>query len=519
MNAFLQTWQRPAIAVLAAFTLPAAADSFQLISQPNAGLNAPAGGGGDSSSAILSADGRYVLFASIADNLVVISNPGPASGLQPHWLNVFLRDRTNVATTLVSVNTAGNGGGDGNSLPAGLSTNNRYVLFESAAGNLVANDTNSVGDVFVRDLVGGVTERVSVSTNGGCGNRESRSPVMTPDGRYVAFVSEATNLVAGDTNGIADVFVRDRQAGTTTLVSVGAKSTGSYLLPSGSESPEITPDGHYVAFYSTATNLAPGVSTAGEIYVRDLVADSTVCASTSARTICQLLTGTTNAVSFNHTISADGRFVAFETSTNALTPSHGRGIIFRYDLLTDLIDIVHANAHVPAAPYQDIHNLDMTSDGQFIVFIANVGSAAGTNTAVYLWDEWTETTTLVSGNLSNALPPNALCDWPRVDASGRYVAFLCNATNLVTNSLVGDFHLYIRDTQSGVTRLINAGTNGAGTGVNPSTPPALSADGRLVAFECPDGNLIADDRNRADDVFVRDLVADTTELISSHHPC
>ena len=147
-------------------------------------------------------------------------------------MNVFLRDRTNATTTLVSVNLTGTNGGNGDSLPAGLSTDGRYVLFESSASDLVADDTNGVSDVFVRDMVTGTTMPVSVSTDGDLGNGASRSAVMTPDGRYVAFVSAANNLVPDDTNGIADVFLRDLQLGTTLLVSAGA-SRGSVAVANG----------------------------------------------------------------------------------------------------------------------------------------------------------------------------------------------------------------------------------------------------------------------------------------------
>ena len=144
-------------------------------------------------------------------------------------LNVFLRDRASNTTTLVSVNLTGTGGGNGDSLPFGISTNGQFALFESAASDLVANDTNNAQDIFVRDLVNGTTTLVSVNTSGSSGNGESRDPVMTPDGRYVAFASAANDLVAGDNNGIPDIFVRDLQSNTTTLVSVGATSTSSLL--------------------------------------------------------------------------------------------------------------------------------------------------------------------------------------------------------------------------------------------------------------------------------------------------
>ncbi len=125
--------------------------------------------------------------------------------------------------SLVSVNSTGTGGGNGDSLPVDLSTNGRYAVFESSASDLVPGDTNGATDVFVRDLAAGATLLVSVSTNGGVGNGASRTSAMTPDGRYVAFVSAASNLVAGDTNGIPDVFVRDLQTGVTTLASIGRK--------------------------------------------------------------------------------------------------------------------------------------------------------------------------------------------------------------------------------------------------------------------------------------------------------
>jgi Tol biopolymer transport system component len=135
---------------------------------------------------------------------------------------------------------------------------------------------------------------------------------MTPDGRYVAFVSAANNLVAADTNGIADVFVRDLQAGVTTLASVGAALVST---SSGSESPDITPDGRYVAFSSTATNLVAGVPNAQDIYVRDLVGGTTIWASTGAGAAALSVLNATRVVCCNHAISADGKFVAYEAST------------------------------------------------------------------------------------------------------------------------------------------------------------------------------------------------------------
>ena len=261
-----------------------ASASVQLVSSRNPFFAAPAGGNGDSGLSIISPNGRFVLFASAANNLTLTNNN---NSVLPRHLNVFLRDRTNDTPALVSVNLAGTGGGNGDSFPTGISTNGQFALFESSASDLVANDTNNVSDIFVRDLVNGTTTLVSVSTNGASGNGVSRGSVMTPDGRYVAFVSSVSNLVAGDNNGIDDVFVRDLQAGTTTLVSVGATASfpANGSVVSTSESPDISADCHYVAFYSSATNLVPGVSTVGEVYVRDL-SGGRLCSRARMRGAC-----------------------------------------------------------------------------------------------------------------------------------------------------------------------------------------------------------------------------------------
>ena len=322
-------------------------EAVQLVTVQGTSFAPQAGGSGDSGLSILSRDGHYVLFASTANNLTLTNNN---NFVLPRRLNVFLRDRLAGTTTLVSVNMAGNGGGNRDSFPTGISTNGQLALFESSANDLVAGDTNNASDIFVRDVVNGLTTLVSVSTNGTSGNGTSRGSVMTGDGRYVAFVSTASNLVPGDTNNIADVFVRDLQAGTTTLASVGATTNSNPPIAgivSSSESPEITPDGRYVAFYSTATNLVPGVATVGDIFVRDLLAGKTTWASTNARAIAQSLLGSSNFVSCNYSISDDGQFVAFEACTNLPSGSNARGIVLRYHVPTGLTDILCTNASVP----------------------------------------------------------------------------------------------------------------------------------------------------------------------------
>jgi len=486
------------------------AQPLQLVSAPDpAAKGPPAGGGGDSWSPIITPDGRFVLFASAANNLVQTTK-GPIPLRIPPRLNVYLRDRLDRTTTLVSVNLSGVGG-NGDSLPVDLSTNGRYAVFESSASDLVSGDTNTTTDVFVRDLVSGTMVLVSVNTNGVAGNGASHSASMTPDGRYVAFSSAATDLVPDDTNGIPDIFVRDLQVSRTALASPGAVLSSSPYRLSGSQAPLLSDDGRYVVFYSAATGLVAAAQSGGEIYVRDLVENTTIWASSYSRTAL----GTSQAVSFNHALSADGKFVAYEAQADDQT----NGVILRYNLDTGTTDLVHDNAAVARAQYEDIQTLNMTPDGRFIAFLANTNRSAGNySTCVQLWHAQTGALTLVSGDPDGLVPTNSVCDWPVVDPSGRFVAFMSTATGLVTNALVGEYHLYLRDTQTAQTILLDADPDGVGSPVSAGSIPQLSADARFAAFECADATLVPNDWNHGADVFLRNIAAGSTELISAHDP-
>jgi Tol biopolymer transport system component len=510
MKAAIKSCVWCSFAFLFAASLVYSTSAAQLVSV--SGIQSKLGGSGDSGLSIISQDGRYVLFASTANNLTLTNNN---LSVLPSRFNVFLRDNLDGTTTLVSANQAGTGGGNGDSFPTGISANGQFALFESSASDLVANDTNNVSDIFVRDLVNGTTTLVSINTTGGNASGVSRGSVLTPDGRYVAFVSAATNLVSIDTNNIADVFLRDLSAGTTTLVSVGAVTNANpptMYVAASSESPEITPDGRYVVFYSTATNLVAGVKTAGEIYVRDLVAGNTIWASTDARAIFQTVTGGTNIVSCNYSISDDGQFVAFEACTNSPLASSVRGIVLRYSLQTGLTDIINTNASAQLLSYELIHNLSMTPDGRFVAYAAN----NSTTNAIYCWDAQTGMNTLVSVSLDNSIPANGIYDSPVISTNGQFVAFISTGNNLVTNTLAGSSHVYVRDLLAGVTQLLDAGTNGVGVGVDATTVPAMSGDGSIVAFDS--ANLLPDNRHLVHDVFARNVVTGATSLVSASNP-
>jgi Tol biopolymer transport system component len=258
---------------------------------------------GDSFSASISADGQLVAFESRAPDLIA----PPASGNG----DVFVHDRNSGVTTRVSVGPGGIAA-DGRSFAAAISADGRFVAFQSLADNLVAGDTNAVGDVFVHDRVSGMITRASVDSDGLQGNVDSVEPVLSADGRYVAFASFATNLVVGDTNGVEDIFVHDRTTRLTTRVSV---PVGGGEADGPSSTPRISADGRYVSFTSAATNLVPGVTGGGDVYVHDRASGLTTLASVGAN-------GTAgDQLSADSSLSADGAATAFASLADNLVPS------------------------------------------------------------------------------------------------------------------------------------------------------------------------------------------------------
>jgi Tol biopolymer transport system component len=251
----------------------------------------------------ISRDGRYVAFLSSATNLDPVV-PGDTNGFK----DIYVRDRVALTTERVSF---GAGGVQANASAewVSISGDGRYVAWQSVATNLVPLDTNGFRDIFLRDRTTGTTTRVSVAPGGGQANDQSSLPAISPDGRFVAFGSAATNLVAGDTNGFSDVFLRDLSAGTTERVSLSTAGTQGNL---DSYQPSVSQDGRYVAFYATASNLVGGDTNGfSDVFLRDRILGTT-----------ERLSLTNGGAQGNQggtspTISADGRFAAFDSiSTN-----------------------------------------------------------------------------------------------------------------------------------------------------------------------------------------------------------
>lgn len=477
----------------------------------------PTGGNASSIAPSMSPDGRFVLFSSLANNLA----PGADSQFA---MNLFLRDRASNTTTLVSVSVNGTGG-NGSSMGGQVSTNGRYVVFQSDATDLLPGDTNDVSQIFVRDLQTDSNLLVSVAVDGSWGNGASTAAAMTPDGRYVTFVSEANNLVPGDTNGIPDVFVRDLLTQTTTLVTVGAVKLPPRIYWPGPPdfiplaSPAITPDGRFIAFVSPFSGLAAGVlpsAPQAEVYLRDLDAGTTVWASSNAAVTANFPTNPpTIFLSYHPAISDDGRFVTFKTNPY-LAPNRARGpaALLQYDSSSNALLLVATNA-LPQLFNDDVYGPETTPDGRFIAFAAGlVATNLAPTPSLYLADTRNGTNLLVSIGLDGGLSTNSASDTPVLSPDGRFVAFLSNATNLVGNAVSNGCHIYLRDLSAGITRLVDVDANGVGSSDESGNSPSLTADGRSVAFASRDGSRISPDHNQSLDVFVRDMVAGTNEWIS-----
>jgi cysteine-rich repeat protein len=257
----------------------------------------------------ISADGRYVAFMDIR-----VLVPGDTNNLH----DAFVLDRNTGAIELVSVASDGTPGNSQSGLYyLGMSAAARFVMFSSNATNLVADDTNGKTDLFVHDRQTGVTTRVSVASDGTQANGNSYSAAISADGRFVVFESAATNLVAGDTNGADDLFVHDRQTGTTTSITPGPSGVATAYGVAA-----ISADGRFVAFNSSAANLVPG-DTNGEndVFVHDMSTGVTTRVSTPDAG------GEGNGRSWLPAMSADGRVVAFGSRADNLVPNDGNGAV------------------------------------------------------------------------------------------------------------------------------------------------------------------------------------------------
>lgn len=381
-----------------------------------------------SSSPSISADARYVVFESNATNLV--------TGDNNHTADIFLKDRQTGVTSLISIASSG-AQADGYSYWPTISANGRFIVFTSAATNLVADDTNTLEDIFLRDRLTGITERISVAANGTQANANSGpGAAVSADGRYVVFSSDATNLVEDDTNEAGDIFLRDRQAQTTTRISLGP---GNVQADGGSWNPSISDNGRYVAFVSNAANLVPNdTNGTSDVFVYDTIEKTLVRVSLNSEG------EQANQYSRSASISADGQYVAFMSRATNLTSAD----TYYYDQI-----------YVHALQTRETIPVTTTSDGSMMV---------------------------------------ADSDNPVISSDGRYVAFVSDSKY---DGMAGT-EIWLRDLQANAAVLI---TNGRSAYEGSSFRPAINANGNFIVFVSESSTLVPDDTNGVNDVFLRDL--------------
>jgi len=377
--------------------------------------------------------------------------------------NVFLRDWRAQSTVLISVDRDGNCGDHGPGSPS-ISADGRFVAFVSRAGNLTPDDI--VGQqVYVRDMATGTTTLVSVKHGGiAGGNGDSGGPRLSADGRFVAFASRATDLVATDTNGQSDIFVRDLQNGTTTLVSINHTGTDSGngrsgINPGSLSAHALSASGRFIVFGSVATDLVKiPTSGLGDIFVRDLLTGAT-----SLVTVNFTGTGGGNRPTddlFNirpSSISSDG-FVTFSSAASDLVPNDGSG-------------------------HSDVFMRDLQTGMTWLVSINHAGTRAGNGSSFR----------------------------PSMSADGRFVAFTSRADDLVSspdanNQSPATDHrsdVFVRDMITGITQLMSVNRFLTDTGAGPSGEPLISANGRVVTFTSNSSDLVGADGLPGRDLFAR----------------
>ena len=402
----------------------------------------------------ITSDGRYVVFTSRATNLA----PGDDTN---GYDDVFVYDRYEHTTELVSIDSSGvQGNGISGGWGATISIDDgRYVAFGSDATNLVPNDTNAQDDIFVYDREApGTTERVSMAYDGSQANGSNWwGPAISGDGRYVAFASSATNLVPNDTNGTDDIFVRDRQDDTTERVNMaydGSQSNGY----SGFLGIAISADGRYVAFDSYATNLVPDdTNGVPDLFLRDRNMDTTERVSVDSEG------NQANGWSDVEAISRDGQHVAFASVASNLVPN-------------DTINT--CTYYGPSCPDVFIHDRDTGATER--VSVDSDGNQA-----------------------------NGASFMPAISGDLRYVAFFSEATNLVPDDNNGYGDVFLRDRLKQTTKLISVSSDGdQGDWLSGGNGVAIGLDSRFVAYDSVATNLVPGDSNGFADIFVDPPEAD-----------
>jgi Tol biopolymer transport system component len=392
---------------------------------------------------------------------------------------------------------------DGPSEAASVSADGRFVAFASDAANLVANDSFGTRDIFVRDLQAGSTERVSIGTGGAEVNNHSFAPAISGDGRYVAFASFATNLVANDTNGESDIFVYDRTVDTVERASV---ATDTMQANNESVTPSISANGRYVTFTSLADNLLPGDTNGDrDVFLHDRVSGAT-----------ELISQATDGTQGNFAsggfgagparVSDDGRYVIFGSFANNLVANDTNGFddVFVRDRVAATTERVSVGDGEEEGNEHSLYG-SISDDGRYVAF----ASAADTLVAgddlgfadIFLRDRQAGTTlrlSLAPGD-SEAAGDSAFA---MIAADGGSVAFQSDASNLLAADTNGVRDIFRDDLTNGALSRVSIASDGA-EAHGASSFVSTSADGLVAAYQSAAPDLVADDTLDLVDIFAR----------------
>lgn len=412
--------------------------SLDLISQNEGVL-----GNNGSYAPSISADGQFIVFESDATNLVDNDTNGSA--------DIFVYDVVNEVIERVSVDDEGNEADDSSTV-ATISADGRYVAFSSNATNLVSDDTNAVADIFVYDRQADTIERVTLDSDEGEINDETYNSVISQDGRYVVFDTEATDVVAGDTNNISDTFVRDRTLGTTERVSVNSAEQEATGSSAGTGTgPSISSDGRYVVFSSEATNLVSGdTNNLYDIFLRD-------------RTL-----GTTERISVSSSEA--------EADSISYLSSYSQNII--------------------------------SDDGRYVIFSSEATNLVDNDTNefqdIFLRDRTLGTTERVSVGVEDE-EADGISSEATISPDGRFVAFDSDATNLVDDDTNEVKDVFVRDTQEYFTERISISLDNEEGNDESNTGASFTSSGRYVVYASGASTLVDDDTNETVDIFFAEL--------------
>ena len=397
-------------------------------------------------SAAISADARYVSFSSKADNLASV--PG-IDGVHPP--QIYLHDRLACTTTLVT-RSLGAGLANGSSNLSSLSADGNLLAFDSAATNLLPGVDNGLDQVYLYDRTLGTITLISGSPwiAGQEGNGRSSLPTVSADGRYVCFQSEASDLVAGDTNGLADIFVRDRQTQTTVRVNVtdAGQQTEYTGGPTGGHSlrPSMSSDGRFVVFDSGANNLSNNPAGDFRVYLHDRDSDGNGVFDEPGgihSTLVSINSGGVAASGHSYwpTVTADGSLVAFISGASNLVPND--------------------------------------TNGELDVFVRDLATAQTTRESVGSAGE--------QGSF--------LSFWPKLSADGHYLSFQSGSPEFfVSTGVPGISHVLRRDRATGQLTVISVNTSGQ-HGNATSEQAVMAPNARVFAFSSVARNLVASDPN------------------------